>query len=566
MFTVMDARLLRDWVRTAVEALGEARAEIDALNVFPVPDGDTGTNMFLTMEAAERAMEEAPSVTVDEVATSDVTAAESGQGPGGSQSAAPVRAAAEAEVMSELSDALVTGALLGARGNSGVILSQILRGLMRVDPVLPDGRLRPAGDAIRIGLQRAAEMAYSAVADPKEGTMLTVIRKAAEGAAVVEGDDLADVVRGATTAADEALAHTTEQLEALRRAGVVDSGGRGIVVVLSALQEVVTGERRPPPPAHRKLPVPVAEDDGHYRGPGYEVMFLLEADDERIPELKERLAELGDSLLVVGGERLWNVHVHVDDAGAAVEAGLATGRPYRIRITWLLDQADSAHPQRAGRGLVTVAHGQGMVEMLTDMGVAALPVRPGRAPATGDLLDAVMAQERAEVVIMPGDKNINSSAEAAAVKAREQGLRVAVVPTRSVVQTLAAIAVHDSGLPFDDDVVGMSRAAGATRYGAVTVSTREAMTTAGRCSPGDILGIVDGDILAIGDELQAVARSAFDLLLSSGGELVTIVAGSDADEELVAGVTGYVKEQHPAVDVTVFAGGQPLWPLIFGVE
>ncbi len=538
MFQVVDADLLRVWVRTAVAALGEARAEIDALNVFPVPDGDTGTNMYLTMEAAERGMAESePSLDDD---------------------------ADPADRLTQVAEVMVREALLGARGNSGVILSQILRGMVRVAPLVA-GELRPAGEAIRLGLRRGADMAYAAVADPKEGTMLTVIRKAADGAAASEADDLGSVVRAATEYAQEALGRTTEQLEALRRAGVVDSGGRGIVVILSALQEVVTGERRPPPAPTQRVPIPTGPQDGAYGGPGYEVMYLLEAADEAIPDLKQQLGALGDSLLVVGGEGLWNIHVHVDDAGAAVEAGMRAGRPYRVRITWLLEGA-ADHAHRTGRGIVAVAYGPGMAELLTDMGITPVSAQPGLAPATGEVLDAVLSQAAGEVVILPGDKNIHSSAEAAAVTAREQGQRVAVVPTRSIVQSLAAIAVHDPGLAFDDDVVGMSRAAGATRYGAVTVSTREAMTTAGRCAPGDVLGVVDGDILRIGADLQQVAKDTLDLLLSSGGELATIVTGADAKADLVAGVSDHLAAHHPGVDMSVYEGGQPLWPLIFGIE
>lgn len=545
MFAYVGADLLRVWVRTAVAALGEARADLDALNVFPVPDGDTGTNMYLTMAAAGRAMAQADSGDADPAA---------GTEPG-----------AAADEMSVLSQALVNGALLGARGNSGVILSQILRGMVRVDPVTGGGALRPAAEAIMIGLQRGSDLAYAAVAEPKEGTMLTVIRRAAEAAAECGDDDLPAVVRAAADAAAVALAGTTEQLEPLRRAGVVDSGGAGIVVILSALREVITGER-PPPSGPHKVPMLDADPDSHgYAGPSYEVMYLLEADDGAIPALKHRLAGLGDSLLVVGGDRLWNVHVHVEDAGAAVEAGMAAGRPYRIRITWLRDAAQ-VHHTHAGRALVAVTYGPGIGEMLDQMGITTLPARPTLAPTTGEVLQAVLDSGASEAVILPGDSDIRASAESAAVAARKQGLRVAVVPTRSVVQSLAAVAVHDSGVPFDDDVVAMSRAAGATRYGAVTVSTREAMTTAGRCSPGDVLGIVDGDILVIGSDTADVARRAFELLLGSGGELVTIVTGRDADDDMLAAVTRHLTEAHPAVDVSVYAGGQELWPLIFGVE
>lgn len=534
----MDAALLRSWVRTATVALGEARAEIDALNVFPVPDGDTGTNMYFTIEAAELAMAEADAVLPSEID--------------------------ETEALRVLSAALVKGAMLGARGNSGVILSQVMRGMVAVPPEA-GGVPVPAAQVITRGLRQASDLAYAAVGSPKEGTILTVVRKAAEAAAASGATTLAEVVTVAADAADAALAATTDQLEALRLAGVVDSGGRGFVVILSSLVEVVTGRRRPPPPIDR-LPEPVTgQPKPDYAGPAYEVMYLLEAPDDQIPTLKGRLQGLGDSLVVVGGEGLWNIHVHVDDAGAAIEAAIAIGRPHRIRITYLVT-ADTHRGIRDGRGVVAVAHGPGIVTLLEELGVTPLVAQPRLAPATGEILEAILATDSGEVVVLPSDKETRSAAEAAAVSAREQGLRVAVVPTRSITQSLAALAVHDSSVAFDDDVVAMSRASGATRYGAVTISSREAMTTAGLCRPGDVLGVVDGDILRIGSDLAEVAIETVELMLSAGAELATIVRGVDADDAMLAQVADRLGSAHPGVEFVTYEGGQPLWPLIFGVE
>lgn len=536
----VDAEFLRNWANTATEALASAREDIDALNVFPVPDGDTGTNMYLTMAAAREAM------------TAGLVAEES-------------EGSDNPQIVSAAAAALIKGALMGARGNSGVILSQILRGLVRLSPEETASAVKNPADTFRRGMTQAADLAYAAVAEPKEGTMLTVMRCAAEAAAEATGD-LADVLRAAVDGGEDALARTPEMLEPLRQAGVVDSGGYGIVVVLSALLEVVTGVRRPPPDA--ALPEVAVTSGSHsgYSGPGYEVMFLLEADDDAVPELKAALAELGDSLVVVGGDRLWNIHVHVDDAGAAVEAGMAVGRPYRIKVTWLFDTPGTGHTQVRQRSIVAVAHGSGMAALLEEMDVGVVSTGPGEAPATGELLQAALSTDAGEIVILPSDKNVNSSAESAAQAARKDGLRVAVVPTRSVVQTLAAIAVHDSEADFDDDVVAMSRAAAATRYGAVTTSTKEAITTAGPCKPGDVLGIVDGDILQIGQDVEAVARATLDLLLSTGGELVTMVTGEGITPDAMDNLVAHLEMDHPGADVSVYDGGQPLWPLIVGVE
>lgn len=306
------------FVDVGVDALAEAREEIDALNVFPVPDGDTGTNMFLTMESASVAMDEAFAALPEEIAGTDE----------------------QVDAMAALSGAIIKGALLGARGNSGVILSQILRGMVKVDPISGNS-LKPTAEAVRAGLRQAADMAYAAVGKPKEGTILSVIRAAAETAAATDTDDLEVMIEAVARGAREALARTPEQLDVLKRAGVVDSGGRGMVVIMDALAEVVTGRRAPAGPAQARVPQPEFAPGTDYDGPPFEVMYLLDARDDAIPRLKEELSDLGDSLVVVGGDGLWNIHVHVTDAGAAIERGMGAGRPYRIRITWLVGETEA---------------------------------------------------------------------------------------------------------------------------------------------------------------------------------------------------------------------------------
>lgn len=525
--------LVRGWVDRALGALADSRTEIDALNVFPVPDGDTGTNLYLTMEAAASSVE-------------------------------ACWATGEPSVP-EVSRALATGALLGARGNSGVILSQLLRGLSEVLAGVVDG---DELDAATVGafLRQGADQAYLAVARPVEGTILTVARAAADAAsaAIDAGStDASEVMMAATQAAEDALERTPQMLEALRLAGVVDAGGRGLVVMLEALGETVSGVRR----VRRPRP-PVTRVDGpvsHYGGPAYEVMFLLDADDFGLPALRSTLDGMGDSLVVVGGDGLWNVHVHVDDAGAAIEAALEVGRPHRIRITHLEVVIDERHAP-AGRALVVVTHGPGVAELLLEAGATVVPAAPRQRPSTAEILAAVRQTHAGEVVILPSDGDTRAVAEAAAEQARSYGIRTFVVPTRSVVQSLAAVAVHDPTARADDDVVAMTRAAGATRYAAVTVASRQALTTAGQCEIGDILGLVDGDIVAIGSSVDDVARELLAGMLAIGGELVTLVPGAEAADDQTAGLVEWLETGYPLVDVTVHAGGQPLWPFIMGVE
>lgn len=540
--------LLLAWARTTVADLGDARAEIDRLNVFPVPDGDTGTNMYLTMESALLALEsmsDQPTTARDMEALVGVD---------------------EQRRRAYLSTrAMVRGALFGARGNSGVILSQILRGLLHAEP--DDAAADWSGALFASALQKASLMAYEAVGHPVEGTILTVIRRAAEAAEEAAGAeaDFVQTVRASAEAAHVALAETPLMLPALAEAGVVDSGGRGLTVLFDALLAVITGQRTPT----RPLPQVEVPTEGHqvgpgYTGPAYEVMFLLEAGDEPIPAMRQTLDSLGDSLVVVGGEGLWNVHVHVDDAGAAVEAGLAAGRPFRIRITWLLGDDHAVERRGRGRRIVAVTHGSGVAKLLGESGVVTVPAQPRVSPSTGELLAAIEAAAAAEIVLLPSSKDIIPAAETAAKRARAHGTRVAVIPTRAIVQTLAAISVHDPDRSFDDDVASMSRASGAARYGAVTVASREAVTPAGTCQPGDVLGLIGGDIVLIGEDEWQVARAVVDRMLGADADLVTLVKGSDAADEDVEALAESIEDS--GLEAVVVDGGQPLWPVIIGVE
>jgi hypothetical protein len=533
----VDAALLRLWASLAVGALTAARAEIDALNVYPVPDGDTGTNLLLTWESA-----------LAEVADADEAALER-----------------PADVLR----ALARGALLGARGNSGVILSEMLRGA--ADAGHED--LSGPGAALARALERASDAGYGAVSHPVEGTMLSVLRGAAsEAGATVGGSEdgageeasPAAVVQRALAGAEAALAATPDQLPVLRTAGVVDAGGRGIVVLLQALRAAITGEPVPDvtgsPATARAHPVA----DEPLSGPGFEVMYLLEADDHQVPALRVVLDQLGDSLLVVGGDRLWNVHVHTDDVGAAIEAGLAVGRPYRIRVTAFAQQRVESVGDR--RVVIAVAAGEELARLLEGSGAAVVRHGPTARPATRDLLAAAAAAPGADLVLLPDDPDTRPVAEAAAAELRGGGRRVAVLPTGSPLQVIAALAVHDAIVGFDEAVVRMAAAASGTRTGAVTTAVREALTTAGVCRPGDALGLVEGEVVVIGSDQAQVAIAVAELMLASGGELVSVLPGRDAPHDLVSALGAHLRRAHPEVDLEVLPGGQPHYPVLLGVE
>ncbi len=532
------------FVDLATDALAEAREEIDALNVYPVPDGDTGTNMYLTVSAAREAIREAT---------------------GGDP---------EADLRTALA-ALSRGALLGARGNSGVILSEMMGAIAhRIADKLPDEH---NATVVADALHQATEASYAAVGEPVEGTILTVSRAAADAArdrARVDGARARDVFAAAAAGARTALAGTTEQLAVLRDAGVVDAGGRGLSVILDAAETALTGRRPVPvttPMGQHTIPIPArVGEDLTADGPAYEVMYLLDADDDRVPALKAELAPLGDSLVVVGGDGLFNVHVHVDDVGAALEAGIRAGRPHRVRVTHFAEQVARAREQtaeRRGRRIVAVAAGPGLASLFTEAGAVAVEGGPGRRPATGDLLDAITGCGAEEVVVLPNDADSVRVAEVAARTAEhDAGLRVAVIPTHAQVQGLAALAVHEPGRSFDQDVLEMTATARHARHGAVTVAARQAITMAGPCEPGDVLGVVEGDFAVVGEDLYDVAIDVLERLIGGGGELVTLVAGVDDRDELAQRCAAHVEEQHPHVDVVVYDGGQERYPLLMSVE
>ena len=542
VLATFDLATVLRFADTAVEAIGAAREEIDALNVDPVPDGDTGTNLFLTLEAARDMMRER----VDNDPECGLR---------------PALAA------------YARGALLGARGNSGVIMSQLIGALLkRIAEAGPDDR---SAAVFAEGMERATLASYAAVGEPVEGTILTVARAASDAALRTAEEPerrLGHVIAAAAAAAREALAHTPEQLAVLRDAGVVDAGGRGLCVVLDAAETAVTGKRQVVEPStlgSRAIPTPMPTDDLRPGGPAYEVMYLLEADDEAVSGLRRTLAGLGDSLVVVGGDGLWNVHVHVDDVGAAVEAGIDAGRPHRIRVTHFAEQGarrdESDTGGRKGRKVVVVAAGAGLERLFAEAG-AEVVAASGRRPSTGEVLEAIAASGAAEVVVLPNDRDSVAVTEAAAQAARDEGgVRVAVIPTSTQVQGLAALAVHEPGRSFEDDLLQMTSAARHARSGAVTVASRTAMTTAGPCEPGDVLGAIEGDFVMVGDDLQAVAVEVLERLLGGGGELVTIVAGAGG-ESLAAHLADHVSAHHPTVDAVVYDGGQERYPVLLGVE
>ncbi|MEP7017358.1 MAG: DAK2 domain-containing protein [Actinomycetota bacterium] len=553
----LDSRAARRWAIATRVAFATHRAEIDELNVFPVPDRDTGTNLYMTLDTALEAAREASR--------------------GSGQGAEPTLAGDAA--------ALARACLLAARGNSGVILSQLVRGLSEV---IAEAAGRGIGgmrglagiDAptLALAVRRASDRAYASVTRPVEGTILSVAAAAAGAAelAVAKGSDLYAVVHASLAAARVALAATTAQLPSLSRAGVVDAGGMGYVLVLEALERVIAGELATDPrPVRGARSQPLASPPstreshgGEPEGPAYEVMYLLsDSTESAVSGLRVRLDQLGDSVLVVGGDDLWNVHAHVDDIGAAMEAGVEAGRPHRIQVTHFRDHG-RARMSASHAGLVAVvacAAGEGLAEVFNAAGATVVHSRSGLRASAGQLLDAIRSTGSRCVLVLPNDGDTELAAEAAATAAGEAGLEVYVVPSQSAVQGVAALAVYESAASVQANLDAMTEAASATRYGAVTVASKKVLTGVGWCEPGDVVGVVGGEVVAVGKDLAVVGSEVVARLFASGGELMTIINGAGGGTDLSAAVAASAREGRK-VEVTVIEGGQASYPLLLGVE
>ena len=529
---------------------------INRLNVYPVPDGDTGTNMARTLDAVVAELE-----------------------------------GADGERDSTY-NAISHGSLMGARGNSGVILSQILRGLV--------GTLKGATDItatkVAEGLRAASAAAYQAVLKPIEGTILTVVRESADAAtaAAAEGASLVGMLRAARAAAKTALDNTPELLPVLKDAGVVDAGGAGYLLFLDAALHVVDGDPLPEPDEGDGPTAEQLELVSHRRAKDgeldvseqrYEVMYFVDLADERIEDFKQSWGEIGDSIVVVGGDGLWNCHVHTNDIGAAIETALQLdGRPKQIRVTDLFEEMAEEHAvreaslhggsrrERTGFGLpavrcavVAVASGDGLAELFGQLGVQGV-VTGGQTlnPSTAELLAAVEAVNADEVVVLPNNKNIIAVAEQLDALTTKS---VRVVPTTSMPAALAALVVYDPEADAEANVEEMTDGAQSVATGEITQAIRDTKSDIGSVTAGDWIGLVRGDgIVTVSGSLDGAACALLDHLITPGREIVTVITGRDATTAHTDALLAWLVENRPDVQVEVHRGGQPLYPYLFGVE
>jgi hypothetical protein len=539
--------------RTVVTFRDQMRAHangINRLNVYPVPDGDTGSNMASTLDAVVAELE---STGIGDDSANDATF-----------------------------DAISHGSLMGARGNSGVILSQILRGFV-TSLKGADATATKVADSLRA----ASQAAYQSVLKPIEGTILTVAREAADAgqAAAADGATVAGVLRAARDAGRRALDRTPELLPALKEAGVVDAGGAGLMLFFDSALHVVDGEPLAAPSgddadlptASALSPSAVAERLG-VASLRYEVMFFLDLAEESIEQFKQRWAAVGDSIVVVGGDGLWNCHVHTNDVGGAIEVALDVGgRPRHIRVSDLFDEAADEHMRRDAAlasaevmpqittAVVAVASGDGIASLFRRLGVQQV-VGGGQSlnPSTAELLAAVDAANADEVVVLPNNKNIIAVAEQLdALTAK----RVLVVPTRSMPEALAALMAYDADASAADNADQMCAAATAVMTGEVTRAVRQVNSEAGAVRVGDWIGLVKGDgIVVVHDNLLTAAANLVTALVRTDSEIVTVLVGQHVDDVHIDALAAELATRHPHLSIEVHHGGQQMYPFLFGVE
>lgn len=487
------------------------------------------------------------------------------------------------------------GSLMGARGNSGVIMSQILRrfcGAITADGGSLTEEASIDGRLFAQALAAAAEGAYAAVGTPVEGTILTVIRESSVAAseAAAQGKNLCGVLVAARDEAAASLERTPTLLAVLADACVVDAGGAGLLLFFDAALHVVDGRAMPEPPENTAPPLQRTHTPAASEGASsiadlrYEVMFLLDAPDHKIAGFKEAWAKVGDSIVVVGDEGIYNCHIHCDDIGAAIECGIEIGRPHKIRVTDLLDELaeleesdwvaaglnreeDESPPPAectAATAVVAVASGSGLVAILKSMGVQAV-VAGGQSmnPSTAELVAAVESVPANEVIILPNNKNIIAVAR----QVEQQTDRtVQVVATKSVTEALACLLVYDPQASSSVNAEAMTEARGDVVSGEVTQAVRPATSKAGAIETGDWLGISQDGIVAVESSMAEAATGLLAAMITVEHELLTVFSGEDADDHTTEAITAWLATNHATVELEVQHGGQPLYPYFFGLE
>ncbi len=510
---------MRELVGGARSSIEAHRRHIDDLNVYPVPDGDTGTNLTLTVRAIDEALKK--------------------DGP---------------DDRAGLAHEISRAALMGARGNSGVILSQIIRGATDSLAV---------SDDLAKAFRSASDAAYRAVKKPVEGTMLTAIRAMADAAE--RQADLPSII----AAGDETVAKTREMLPVLKEAGVVDAGAAGLVEIVRGIHAALTGEALPEPPElEEELGIDAIHQElSRFR---YCTVFVIEGDGLDPDALEEELEQFGDSLLVVGDSTALKIHVHTDDPGRALTLGVARGVVEGVEIANMHAQTQEREARllhavpdvdAATCAVVAVAAGDGNRALFESGGARVVDGGRTMNPSTADLVAAIEAAPASEVVLLPNNGNVIMSAEQAADHASK---KVRVIPTRSLQAGLAALIAFDPTQGAEENVAPMAEAVEAVATGAVTIASRDIQLNGVSVRKGKWLGLANGEPVAGGESFDEVVHAVLEQLLAEPRGILTLLTGEDPPS--LEGLLSELEAQHPELELDVHQGGQPHYPLLLAAE
>lgn len=543
VYSSINGALLKEMVVAAAGLLEKNKQQLNDLNVFPVPDGDTGTNMSLTMQSV---LKEVLSLQEDDLAS--------------------------------VAKAMSRGALKGARGNSGVILSQILRGFAKQFETCQEASAKDLIIALRLG----QETAYKAVMKPKEGTILTVIRVMAEKSRYETDKDLTSLFDFAIKIGEETLLQTPEMLPQLKKAGVVDAGGQGLMTIMHAFSSVVHGEEIPDDIApfefsavgdsiSRNTADEVAEMDEitfAYCTEFFIQQLKPEVTEKTVEKLRNKLAQIGDSLVVVGDPELVKVHVHTNDPGKALQMALELGELYKIKIENMVQQhreiVEASKKNLKEVGVIAIASGEGFTQLFKDLGVDYV-VTGGQTmnPSTEDISAAVKKVHAKSVIILPNNSNIILAAEQAQDFTDK---KLFVIPTKTVPQGIATMLAFDPDSNGEDNFDAMKESFGEVLTGSVTYAVRDTEFDGQVIHEGNILGLQEGTIAFCGEDLKQVTIDLAKKLLQDKNELLTIYFGQDTLEEAANEIADKLTEEYPDTDIEVVNGGQPVYYYLISAE
>lgn len=545
--TTIDGQLLKEMLLSGAYELDNNKAMVNSLNVFPVPDGDTGTNMSATMASAASEINQVKNISLQSIG-----------------------------------DALAMGSLMGARGNSGVILSQLLRGFSKQ----LKGKDSINTEDFAVALKEGVSTAYRAVMKPTEGTILTVARESAENAEIIakEETDVHIFLKRVIAAAEDTLSRTPDMLPVLKQAGVVDAGGKGLAIIydgmLKRLESGVMTEKKEQPAAKEEVSPKTSYDniDTSDIKFGYCTEFFIKTNNGDPDKFRDTIKTYGDSIAVVGMDTLIKVHIHTNNPGTVLNEAMKFGELSRIKIDNMREQhrslsdgavqeeprQESENAQEKEYGLITVAMGEGISDIFNDLGVDTI-IEGGQTmnPSTQDILDAVEKVNAKNIIILPNNGNIVMAAQQARDISKKN---VYVVPTKSIPQGITAVISLNPELTPDENLEEMNSAIKNVKTGQVTYAVRDTVVNDVEIKEGNIIGMYNGKLVKSGPELDAVTRELLEEMMDEDSELVTILYGKDASEDSAQELADYLEEKYPDCEVSINYGGQPLYYYILSVE